>query len=253
MEPLSKEELETDQVVDKYLADKSDGNRDKILKLFHGYFKKYESLFCTSNAVAISNKDTTKFLRLFMSKDERTNEVTYGSAARRVIGFIRRVFQDYTGDDIYDEIICIFLKHLNRYKPMVANNIPIKQKISFTHFIQVNIRFDLKELAMHKAKDALHCVYNTPFDDTIQSDILTDAPKPIGLDLHWVHGFTAGEPFNQLDEYERYLLFLRYEDEDCKPLSERDIAKVVGADRGYIRRRLAKIKTKLKSYLTSSS
>jgi len=251
MEPITKDESKIDDLVQDYLSDKTDARKLLILAAFNPYFRKYAALLSTANAVDFGNKDTTKFLRLFMSKEERTDNMSYMSAARRVIGFLRRVFHDYTTSDVYDEIVCIFLEHLNRYKPMVADNIPIKQNISFTHFIQVNIRYALRELASLKARDALHCLYNTPFDEALAVESKPIEPHFIGLDLKWVHGFTASEPFNQLDEFERYLLFLRYEDEDGKPLSERDIAKMVGADRGYIRRRLDKIKIKLKDYLKS--
>jgi len=251
MQPITTDEQKIDDLISIYLEDKTDTSKLAILASFDKYFKKYASILCTSNAVDFSNKDTSKFLRLFMSKEERLNEMSYTSAARRVVGFLRRVFSDYTTGDAYDTIVCIFLEHLNRYRPMVAENIPIKQKISFTHFIQVNIRYALRELASTKAKDALHCLYNTPFDEALSLESKPLEPHFIGLDLKWVHGFTAEEPFNKLDAFERYLLFLRYEDEDGKPLSEREIAKVVGADRGYIRRRLDKIKIKLKEYLAS--
>jgi len=253
MEPITLEDETIDALIDLYLADASDSNKLAILASFDKYFKKYVSILCTSYAVDFNNKDTAKFLRLFMSKDERANDMSYTSAARRVVGFLRRVFSDFTTDDAYDEIVCIFLQHLSRYRPMIASNIPIKQKISFTHFIQVNIRYALRQLASHKAKDALHCLYNTPFDEALSVESKSLEPHFIGLDLKWVYGYTAGEPFNKLDEFERYLLFLRYEDEDGKPLSEREIAKMVGADRGYIRRRLEKIKIKLQEYLKSFS
>ena len=253
MEPITKEDADIDLLITSHLDNPSDNTKLAILASFDRYFRKYASILSTPHAVDFNNKDTTKFLRLFMSKEERTNQLTYTSAARRVIAFLRRVFHDFTTEDVYDEIVCIFLQHLNRYKPMIASNIPSKQKISFTHFVQVNIRYALRQLASTKARDALHCLYNTPFDEALAVETKALEPHFIGLDLKWVYGFTAGEPFNTLDEFERYLLFLRYEDEDGKPLSDRDIAKMVGADRGYIRRRLEKIKIKLKDYLKSLS
>jgi hypothetical protein len=135
---------------------------------------------------------------------------------------------------------------------MIASNIPSKQKISFPHFIQVNIRYALRELTSSKARDALHCIYNTPFDDSLTVESTNHIKDTIGLDLKWVHGLTAGEPFNQLDEFERYLLFLRYEDEDGKPRSDRALARMVGADRSYIRRRLEKIKAKIEGCLENA-
>ena len=127
MEPITLEDETIDALIDLYLADASDSNKLAILASFDKYFKKYVSILCTSYAVDFNNKDTAKFLRLFMSKDERANDMSYTSAARRVVGFLRRVFSDFTTDDAYDEIVCIFLQHLSRYRPMIASNIPIKQ------------------------------------------------------------------------------------------------------------------------------
>jgi hypothetical protein len=69
MEPLSKEDEKIDNLVEQFLIDRSEKNKLLILESFDNYFKKYTSLLCTANAVDFSNKDTTKFLRLFMSKE----------------------------------------------------------------------------------------------------------------------------------------------------------------------------------------
>jgi hypothetical protein len=150
---------------------------------------------------------------------------------------------------MHDELVCIFLEQLKRYKPMIADHKRSRERISFTHFIQVNTRFCLRNITAIRAKDALYCSKNVEFNDEL-NDTWVDTRPGVNfsiIDLLWVHGKTTGELFSGLEEFERYLLFLKYECGNGKPLSDYDIAKITGQDRMYIRRKFLSIKTKLKS------
>src|SRR5665213_3125670 len=217
------DEESINQLVDKFVA--SGENKDKIaiMKAFDPYFSKYVHLLCSNKTVDISNKDTITFLRLFMTEEERSTQDNINAAAKKTIQHIRMIFNDCTPEDIYDEMVCIFLEQLARYKPMIANKTEHKARISFTHFIQVNSRFKLKEICKARGKDALHGIYNIEFnDEMITSEPIEYSEGPSNLDHDWVSGGTAGEMFNQLEEYERYLLYLKYENEKAKPLSDYD-------------------------------
>jgi hypothetical protein len=72
------------------------------------------------------------------------------------------------------------------------------------------------------------------------------------IDYQWVKGTTTGDVFDQLEEHERYLLFLKYENGESKPLSDYDIAKITGQDRMYVRRKFIKIKSKIKELVEFS-
>lgn len=238
-------------LVDEYKKNETDELKMKILQEFDPYFKKYSRLFCSSYPVDLNNKDTIKFLRLFMSQEDRTDDLTINSAAKRVINFLRNTFKDYTMTDIYDEVVCAFLKHLDRYKPMIADHKKSRERISFTHFIQVNIRFELRSLVRSREKDALYCNQSVMYDDSL---FAVDAYNPdmdhANVDIRWVHGDNNGV-FSKLTEMERYLIFLKYEDCDDKPLSEYALSRITGMDRMYIRRKMAAVKLKLQSILDS--
>ena len=241
-------EVEINQLVDKYVESNSEADKLELLKAFDPYFKKYAHILCSNKSVDITNKDTITFLRLFMTNEERSTAARIAAAAKTTIQHLRMVFSDCTPEDVYDEMVLIFLEQLNRYRPMIADHTQHKNRISFTHYVQVNSRYKIKDLATVRGKDALHGTYNIEFnDDMISGDpdpSLVDGPAD--LDHDWVRGVTAGEVFGQLEEYERYLLYLKYENEEVKPLSDYDLAKITGACRMAIRRKMIHIKEKIK-------
>jgi hypothetical protein len=244
------------QLVDDYKDSLDKGKnsedlRSQILESFNPYFKKYCFMLCSRQPVDFSNNDTIKFLRLFMAPTEREPLESFLLAARKLIPYLRSIFQDYTYDDLFDQMVCFFLEQLNRYHPMITKNKTVKERISFSHFIQVNLRFKIAKLVQDRAKDALATFHNIEFDERIQKSINPEACLNWNvLDLRWVVGDTASDHFRELDDIERYILYLRYENEGKRPMSDRDIAKMTGMDRMFVRRRIAKIKSKLKSLIT---
>jgi hypothetical protein len=218
----------------------------ELIKAFDPYFKKYAYLLCTQKTVDVSNKDTIKFLRLFMSDEDRADDSSVESAAKRVVAYLRNIFKDCESSDVYDEMACCFLEHLGRYKPMTANNTPHKKRISFTHFMQVNIRYKMKTIATIRARDAMTCPHNLEYNDDLNGVCSFVHPSDwTMIDLKWVYGKTTGDVFKHLEEYERYLLYIKYSDSYDKPLSDYDIARLTGIDRMYVRRKMLKIKEKL--------
>ena len=237
-------------LVDDFKEKGSEELRLQLMDCFDPYFSKYCYMLCSKQVVDFTNNDTIKFLRLFMTPEEREPAESFLLAARRIIGYLRGIFKDYTSEDLYDEIVCMFLEQLSRYQPMITNHKLVKERISFSHFIQVNLRFKIRLLAVTRAKDALTCFHNVEYNDSIQG--YKEPEVGINwnvLDLRWVQGITASDHFKELDELERYILYLRYEDEDKKPVSDRDIARMTGLDRMAIRRRLVKIRNKLKELI----
>ena len=240
-----RDETYTNELVDSYKSTLDEATRLAIISNFDPYFRKYANLFASHMSVDLTNKDTIKFLRLFMSIEDRATTTSLLRAARKTISYIRNIFKDYKAEEIYNETLCIFLEHLERYKPMIALNTPHKSRISFTHFIQVNVRFGLAGLVIKRQKDALHRPANLEYIDAMSPIRQPEARSNWnGIDLQWVRGDTASDLFLSLDELERYLIFLRYE-EDEKPKSEWELARITGLDRMYVRRRFVKIRNKL--------
>lgn len=235
-------------LVDKFVTTGEEALKLELLDAFTPYFNKYAYILCTSKTVDTTNKDTITFLRLFMTEEDRATPKAIAYSIKQTIQHLRMVFSDCTPDDIHDEMVCIFLEQLARYRPMIANNTPHKNRISFTHFVQVNTRYRIKNLANARGKDALHGVYNIEYtEDILPGELQSPTYEgPATIDHKWVSGSTAGETFKQLEEFERYLLYLKYQDENKTPLSEYDLSRITGCDRMYVRRKMIKIKDKLK-------
>ena len=246
--PDYNDEAFINNLVDEFRRTESDDLKTKLLQAFDPYFKKYAYLLCTNKSVDIFNKDTIKFLRLFMCDEDRLNDVTLQAASKRTIIYLRNIFKDCEPSDIYDEMAAFFLEQLYRYKPMITNHKLDKQRISFTHFVQVNIRYKIKNLATTRARDAMYCPYNMEYNDEINNVCVEDDGYVdwTMIDLRWVYGETTGDVFKDLEEYERYLLYLKFNNGDDKLLSDYDLARLTGQDRMYIRRKMLRIKSKLK-------
>jgi hypothetical protein len=240
-------------LVDTYRSSPTEELKAQILKEFDPYFKKYVLLLCSFRPVDFSNKDTITFLRLFMSDKDRANGFSVLAAAKHMVGYLRNLFKDCTQQDLYDELVCYFLEQLYRYVPMIADHKSTKPRISFTHFMQVNVRYRLKTLCSTRAKDALYCVYNVEYKDEVNgSGKDGDAGVNFNeIDLRWTRGITSGDLFSRLEESERYLLYLKYES-NGKALSDYSMARITGMDRMYVRRKMLKIRDKLKDLVEIS-
>jgi len=236
------------RLVDEYKSKGTEALKLELLKAFEPYFDKYVYMLCTSKPVDLNNKDTITFLRLFMNDEDRSDASKLSIAGKRTITYLRSLFGDCTEDDIYDEMVCLFLEQLNRYKPMITDHKTVKERISFTHFLQVNTRYKMKNIATERARDALRSMHNLEYNDELNSSGESGYNFTWHtIDFSWVRGFTTGDLFGELEEYERYLLFLKYENGESKPLSDYDLARLTGTDRMYIRRKMLRIKEKLKA------
>lgn len=248
MEKNYNDEVYINNLVDNYIQTKDCKLKLNLIQEFDPYFKKYIILFCSKISIDLSNPDTRKFLRLFMNDEDRANEDSFVSAANKLIPRLRNLFKDCTSSDIYDEMVCGFLEHLDRYKPMIANHKHSKERISFTHFIQVNLRYHLAKIISKRSKDALCCMETIEFDDLQHGEVIEPKIENnwSNIDLEWIGGSTSGSIFSGISNLDRYFLFLKYESEDGKERSDRYISKITGFDRMYIRRRVIKIKEIIK-------
>lgn len=247
---IYKDDTYINSLVDAYKTSTSEELKLKVIQEFDPYFKKYAYLLCSFRPVDLTNKDTMKFFRLFMTDEDRATEPATYRAAKNIALYLRNLFRDYSFQDVYDQVVLFFLEQLNRYTPMIANHKSSKERISFTHFAQVNIRYRMAGLAKKRSRDAMYCRYNVEYIDEVNgTGIDSDVGENYcGIDQDWVRGFTSGEIFSQLDESERYFLYLKYESHK-KYLSDYGVARMTGMDRMYIRRKMQKIKEKLEKIL----
>ena len=234
-------------LVDTYKEINSTVLKKKLIDSFSPYFKKYVNMMCGKHAIDLDNADTIKFLRLFMSAAEREDKTEYTKSCHRLVHMFRKVFSDYTPRDLYDELVVYFLEALEKYKPMIADHKRSRERISFTHYLQVGMRFRIKLLIRIKSRDALSGEENLPYNEAIFRRSKLGLPDEEALDLRWVQGTTAGDIFEHLTKTERYILWLKYEsDPEGKELSSFDISKITGLHQKSIVDRILKIKKKLK-------
>lgn len=236
-------------LVDRFVETRDESLRMELIAAFEPYFAKYANLFCSSYTMDLKSNDTLKFLRLFMSLEDRTNTFTIQTAAKKIITHLRMIFKDCTREDIHDEVLAIFLEQLDRYKPMIAKNKRSKERISFAHFIQVNTRYKLAAIIKARQRDALSMASNIlEFNDDLlpPEEFRHFSREWNDIDIRWVNGATTGELFKQLTELDRYLLFLKFQEDINKPLSDYALARLTGLDRMYVRRRMIFIKDTLK-------
>lgn len=246
MEKNYNDEGYTNDLVDLYKQTNSIELRDELLDNFSPYFKKYVNIMCGRHAVDVENSDTLKFLRLFMSAEDRTDNSRCVRACYKWINIFRKAFVDYTSKDLYYELVVFFLEALEKYKPMIADHKRSRERISFTHYIQVNMRFRLKALVVAKSRDALSTEENLPYNEAI---FKTARLSPVGtvIDIQWVHGYAVGDKFKLLSPSERYLLWLKYESSaNGNMLSARDISGITGLHYKTVEGRINKIRGKLK-------
>lgn len=250
-------ELNNSQELIDYLVDayKQTGDleyRDCLLECFEGYFVKYVSILSHHNhGVNINNKDTRNFLRLFMCKEERVNQATYEKFAGTIIHKIRRAARLFTPGDIYNEIVIHFLELLENYKPISFKRSDKVQRISFAHYLQVNMRFRLCNWIVKKGKDILtgrDCVEYHEYLHEHVYNYDNDGPGiGVGINLEgWVWGEKAGGVFSGLTSAERYLLWMKYEGDPKGEINMRALSLMLGVHYQTVVYRLDKIRKKLR-------
>ena len=243
-------------LVDRYKKTKLDKLRNEVINNFKPYFKKYARIFCSRGVIDFTNKDTITFFRLFMSKEERLSTERCVRAAEKYLVVLRRIFRDFTKQDMCDEILIYFLEALEKYKPMIADHKRSRERISFTHYILVNLRYKVYKLCSIKSRDALSSGDNIPYIPHLQSELSDRRSRkirvePQDINLDWVYKKdVAGDIFDYLTEIERYLLWLKYESHPRgKKLTNKQIAKRIGLHYKTVEGRIDKIREKLKEII----
>lgn len=239
-------DTEINNLVDEYKRTGDNKLRDKLIENFKPYFLKYVNLLCTRSNIDLNKRDTVKFLRLFAKQEVQETPEAFVTTARKTVTYLRSIFKDCTKEDVYNDLVCIFLENLYRYKLKIASHTPHKSRISFTHYILLWMRFGVKKLVITKSRDALSLARNCEYVDDMDNIASTNHKYSQTLDLRWIRGETAGDLFGQLDEYERYLLYLKYDEDRDTLRSDYDVARTTGQERMYVRRRLIKLRDKLK-------
>lgn len=237
-----------DNLVDQFVTTRDQETKEILLECFDNYIRKYADIFCTNKCINLLNNDTRKFLGFFIVKEERENENKYPISAKKIINMFRRIFSDYTYDDFYHEVIIIFLEFLENYRPMIALHTAHKERIGFTHYIQVRIRFAIKELIRKKSRDATSSIQMEEFNESICYNMDNkEFNIPIEINMEWIYGETQSNYFSGLTNFERYLLWLKYESNpNGKELSLPLISEITGYHHKTLQYKYKNINNKVK-------
>ena len=244
MEKFDKQEI-IDDSIDRYKETGDMKFRDQVLYLFEPYIQKYVSICKGSSIIDLSNEDTLKFLRLFMTDAERANEFTCKAAGPKYIFMIKKIMISWETLEVYNELIVNFLELLEKYRPMIANHTQEKARISFAHYIIVNLRYRIKEMIIRIGKDAMSNLSSLGYDgiSNLKSPHV-EPDNPTTIDLNWVWNDTANDIFSSLSDSDRYILLLRNDG-----ISLDEMALITGLHRLTLHARFKKIREKLEDLI----
>jgi RNA polymerase sigma factor (sigma-70 family) len=195
---------EIDEIVKGYQActdEKSKQlHRAGLLKAFHKYFMKYVSLL-KGTIGGIDSNDTMNFLSLFSSGEGRTSTDYLG-----IYHWIARVCSQLDEEDIYNELVVIFIDLLDKFK--------FVPEVSFSRYITQYMRWSIKSWVMDMSKNPIgRSPATEEAVDLCQDNTTFQGPhvELPNLDLAWVFD-TNSSLFSILTTYERFLLYLNFKE-----------------------------------------
>ncbi len=226
--------VQVDELAIKFSETKDVETGRIILKAFEPYLQKYVRLL-QGHLTKGDSADTQKFFRLFVKAADKNR---FGGIENigKALYTVQKAFKSFTKEDLYHELVSYFLESLSRYQPIKKYD---KTIISFTHFVQVQVRFKIYGRIYKSNSDALGRA-NIEYEDITQSPSLV---KRLDIELtpQWVDG-SCEKPFSSLNQFERYLIYLRY-GEGFKVC---EIAEMCSCTERKILYRLAGIRKKLR-------
>ena len=209
---------------------------DQIMIQFHGYIEKYVDILHYKGAnIDYTNMDTRKFISLFSAEDAA------GTTLKAKRAQLVRLTESLSDVDIYNELVAIFIKIIQRYDS--------SKNVNAQGFVITQFRWRVKDWVLRLKRHVNHldvdidtAEYNPEFfhifaksDKAVQGDasLISD------LNIRWLDD-PGNEAFKKLSRYHRYLLFLRYGED--MPMT--DIAKFFGKNKDTV---FKHIKTALNS------
>jgi RNA polymerase sigma factor (sigma-70 family) len=233
-----------DQLVFDYQkGDTSAG--EELLELFDPYIKKYWKII-KDGMVNLSDKDTKRFISLFM-KDEENRRLTKKryhsgetkSAIDLTASRLSATCRSIPAEDMMQELITIFLLIAKRYKKR-------RGKANFCGYLYNVYKYEVYRRIVSMTSDPLvHridlnesyndlCCMNEEEQILNEPAIYTDEILMVldeQLGNNWVRGLTCGEAFEILDPTERLILKLKY----VERLTDIEIGRMMGVHRNTIR------------------
>lgn len=227
-----------------------------LLESFQDYFSKYAIIF-HGGELNMRNRDTRSFLGMFLAEGEG-----FGDLAKARFR-LTRVMKSFEQDEIYNELVLIFINLLDKYK--IRRKAETGELINFVRYFTQVFRWRVKDWFNRLAKDPL---MNAPsslsdLDDVNEgsalNEFLTGRAMEIskeemermedgldveGLDLAWVMQ-TKNRLFKELTIYQRQLLHMHF----MLGLTMKEISERLGCDKDTVQRHLGLILDGLRSQI----
>ena len=222
-----------------------------LLEHFKDYMNKYVGLL-RGGELNLRNKDTYQFLSLFLAGKPKDARSLMSARAQ-----ISRVMQYYEEDDIFNELVIIFVNILDRYVPVVDEE---GNMVNFVYYFTMVFRFRVKDWFNKLVTQPLltdTISLDEEYEDEeghvlpaknsymVQRAIETfleeveEVEKKLdfsGFEISWV--INSDNPlFKGLTRYDRYLLYCHF----GMNMSVQAIADALGRDKDTIWRHLSKI------------
>lgn len=259
------------QALHQHVLDYKDGNEEsatKIVDSFNGFLLKYVNLITNGgyNPIDFSIRN---FIALYITQDyvkKYASSYDYKPKVKEKIEDtvirITSLFQQYSTEEIKNELICILLSMARKYKDY--------EKPSFHNYVDKCFHFEAFRGLSHLTNDPIarlsydEFIDNTSIDPSIDKEFErsleemcqdiniknSDIPVIIektstfsmnSLNVNWINGVTCGDNFKDLSPFERKILTMHY----VEGLTDTEIAEQIGVCRATINRRRLHAKEKL--------
>jgi RNA polymerase sigma factor (sigma-70 family) len=244
-----------EELVQKY-KNGDEAAAEMLIRYFHPFLCKYLSLL-KDNKFDIKNKDSRNFVCSFLAEaDVRALLKKHWHSAETIakayncIGYLNKVCEQYTSEDIYQELIVILLTLCKRYDIKKGKNFCGYVNNAFRYELSRKIKMITKDPIVFSASDNMN--YNdleyidnvSPFEENpklyVNTPVLMEYDNT--LDIDWVNGITCSDSFYNLERMERLILKCTYQD----GMTDIQISEMIGVHRHTIRNKRIKAIEKLK-------
>jgi RNA polymerase sigma factor (sigma-70 family) len=215
------------------------GQCEELIQAYQNFIQKYHDMFVTG-VIDFTNYDLRKFLACYIDNKDLVRSLCRGKfhsrevivKAHEVLRRIRKAFTGYEPDEIYHELLILFLECAKNYEDIGKN---------FSGYLFHSYRYHLKRWIDNRLLDAIDETNETykesleiNDDDSIEDSMeITYVNRPFKVDVHeqmdlnnvlWLNGIVCGELFKDFTYTERYILVKLYQDH----LSVKEIAQLTG-------------------------
>lgn len=158
----------------QYAASPTPEDAAVLVRYFHGYLVKYVDLLCNGSISTDGKRissDTKNFLCLFRSSEGGKKPKLDIHEMNMIANRIPNAFISMTPDDVYNEMVVLFLELARKYDPDKCT-----PSGNFLGYVTTHFKFSLKQRMMQVQRDALNYIplYEENIEDNDNLDLTDD-------------------------------------------------------------------------------